>query len=114
MNWRSATLALASVAFSLTRPTGMPKILRISSRWALRPCRKSRSVWLKPMCCHSTLPPRRESGLARAAAVLHAPFAFEPLVVGIADEVADVDDAGRYALVLAEGIAIPIGHVPGR
>ena len=41
----------------------------------------------------------------------HSPFAFEPRVVGIADEVADVDDAGRHALVLAEGIAIPIGHV---
>jgi len=46
-----------------------------------------------------------------ARAVLLTPFAFDALVIGIADEVADIDHASRHTLILAEGIAIPVGHV---
>ena len=54
----------------------------------------------------------QESGPPLGAAIVAAPFTFEPLEVGIADEVFDIDDAGRHAVVLAEGVAIPVGHVP--
>ncbi len=54
----------------------------------------------------------QEGGPAGGAAVVRPPFAFEALEIGIADEVLDVDDASRHAIVLPEGVAIPIGHMP--
>ena len=48
----------------------------------------------------------------RRPAVGFAPFAFEALVVGVADELGDVDDARRDGVIGAEGVAVPLGHGP--
>ena len=111
MNWRSATLALASVAFSLTKPDRDAEDIQDFIALRPPPLQEVQVAVAEADVLPFDRAAAQESRPPRCAAIIAAPFALEPLEVAVADEITDVDNAGWHPAVYPKSVAIPVGHV---
>ena len=112
MNWRSATFALASVAFSPDEADRNPEQIQYLIALRLPPAQIIQLVVAQADMLPFDIGRAQESRPPPRAAIAGAPFALQALVIPFAHRPLDADDPRRDALILAERAAVPFGHRP--